>query len=308
MKVVRVVSVVLSLALVFCLQQPFAYASENEQSSDSYIIDDFAYYGFDDENALYNIIVSLEDRTVQFALTYKADQNKLYEYEFLLPDTISFDAPLVWENITDICFNNAENWKSVNVSDAVYIETNSMDETSMRAVDEHKTYFTDWLAEQNGNPIDELFFSSQIMGGVMFSRYFMRQNTAYVSYRYILTQTLSVAGFLTGVVGLALSPTLMAVFSTIIGAGGLVAGSTVTQYTLRTINCYYITADGGTYPYSMVDYFIYYTGYVYSETNGHGVDTASRYSFYDPSEHFYLAATEQFNTAYSEYLRLGWLG
>lgn len=309
MKKLRFLSTILCIAMVICLLQPVVYAAEEVGDVTTIISDEYAVCSFENSEKLYNIIVLREIGQVQFALTRQSEPDICYEYIFDLPNGLSVESENFWDSVQDICFDNENDWRQIVMNKAVQVVENSSSSTSTFAADPYVAYFEEWLAEKNGKVWAPLHFSDKVVDGITFSWDFYRRHSATKDYTYIIKYTMTAASFITGVLGAVYSNALLKVISSLTGtAGKLLSGSNVYKYKLITISCYAMTANGGTYPYSMAGKHIVYTGYVYDETGNWAVDTESLKEYYDPSEEYYLSYTQQLNAAYAAYLDLGDMG
>lgn len=133
------------------------------------------------------------------------------------------------------------------------------------------------------------------------------QAYAYKDRSYLLSVTMTVVGFVTGILGLGHDTTVISVISAIVGAGGMLTmGKSVYEYVVRANWYKYATVVSGTgYPYGLTDKFTFFTGYVYTGTGTCNVDEASASTSYIPSSTVYNSNTNIFNNAFDEYRRIG---
>lgn len=309
MKKLRSLSTLLCIAMVICLLQPVAYAAEEVGDVTATISGKYAVYSFENSEKLYNIIVLRESGQIQFALIRQTEPDICYEYVFDLPTNLSVESATFWDSIRDVCFDNEANWNHFVISESIQVIDHSTSNISTFAADPYLAYFEEWLVKKNGAEWAPLHFTNKIVDGIDFSWDYYRRHDVSKNYTYLITQTVSVVGLISAVLGLFPTAGLNAAIGLIASATGFfLSGTKVYQYKLRTISSYVMTANGGTYPYSKADKHISYTGYVYSETGNWAVDTDSLKQYYDPSEEYYLSFTQQLNAAYENYLTLGDMG
>ena len=205
-------------------------------------------------------------------------------------------------DIINLCFQNSEDWDEVDVSKMVVTTVGS----AQRAVDTNLAEFENWLISKYGSEFTDQWLGSTIRNGVEMDRYQAMLHNVSKDRTYLITSTISVEGFVTSVLGLILSPGLLALFGAITsGLGLLSAGDSVHKYTVQTNWFRYVTINEGTYPYCMTDKFITYNGYA---VNSCMVDAESAVTLFSPSEAYYNNNSLQYNDAYAEYQRIGWQG
>lgn len=302
------------LLITTLLTFPVARATASDTSlSISHINEQVAVYGVEDSEKLYNIMVDTVKGIGQFAIIYSDNPDYMYEYTFCLPKTDDIFTNQSWNDLIDSCFVNQFKWNAVYLPNAVQISvpTHATNESNFlpQASDNNIAYFESWLEGEYGEEYGKFYLRSTTINGVLLRQYEQLQLLATKHYEYYVAITLSVIGFITGLLGLVASSGLIVTISAIAGAGGLLyAGTKVYEYTLRANWRRYVTALGGSYPYSMADKFIFHTAYVSSTTGGRMVDPESMEVLYFPSLTYYIGYLAQFNAAYEEYLRIGWQG
>ena len=133
------------------------------------------------------------------------------------------------------------------------------------------------------------------------------QAYSYKDRSYLLGATMTVVGFVTGILGLASGASAVAVIGAIAGTGGvLTMGQSVHKYIVRAHWFKYATVVSGSgYPYGLTDKFTFYDGYVYTGTGTRNVDTASASTSYVPSSTVYNSNTNIFADAFAEYRSIG---
>ena len=308
MKTKKILSFFLSCAIIFTLFT-FTASADNTNITQG---NDILTTGYEDENFRYNIIVDVANDTCQFAIVYLDSPDYVYEFVF---DVSIFEKPnskIDLSRIKDFCFENQSKWNEIYLPDAVTIvegNENTQFTTSSYSPSSAEAYFNDWLIQRYEVPYYGRVLGSKTINGTTMYLKCGFQVDSDRSTTYRIAQTITVAGFVTSVLGIVTGGvTLISVLSTIASAGGLFTmGQSVYEYELRADWYRYATlVNGPGYPYGMCDKFITYTGYSYSETGSCNVDSASAKTTYAPSSSVFNSYTQIYNRAYDEYDRIGW--
>ena len=169
-------------------------------------------------------------------------------------------------------------------------------------------YFEQYLRDLYGNEYPGRFATSRQNMGMTWTAKYAFQVYASKDKTYRINEAMPVIGVVTGVLGLVASANALAVIGAIAAVGGYFTMNTsIYEYTLRANWYKYVVANEGGYPYSIGDKFIYYTGYVSSETGSRAVDTESQRVEYIPSESMYNSYNMLFEAAYEKYDEIGWV-
>ena len=322
MKMTRIISPFLALVLAFNLCVPMVSAADSQMVLNNVTVaDNYAVYGTENNNSKYNIIVDIKTGQVQFAIVYSDNKNYVYEYSFEL-DNVNIEPtkPSFWNYLKDICLTNEMLWKETYIPAAVKVIEHQSQDTSEdnintppvampMSTDGDITYFVNWLESRFGAQNHGIGHGWSSRDGITMYAKSGFQAQAFKDYTYILAQSMTVVGFITGILGLRAGATIVSVIGAIAGTGGLLlSGTEVYKYMVRANHYKYVTIDDGGYPYGLVNKFTYYTGYVYSETGARAVDTSSEEVIYAPAsaEATYQSYTLLFNAAYEEYQKIGW--
>lgn len=309
MKKLKFISVFLVVAVLLQILSPVALASQNFDMNDVCRVDNIWAYGVEDSEMIYNLLVDTDKNSGQFAVKYKESPDTVYELVFDLGATDDVELASFWIATIERCFDNESAWSSTNISNAVQIVESNPSGISLYAADAYVTYFTNYLIGQYGAESYDYELRSTTEYGVTMTQYQAKLHRAGRDRTYLITAALTVAGFITGVLGAVIGDGIVAAISFILGSASLFTiGEKVYEYSLFTNWSRYITINGGSYPYNMTDKFIMYTGYVYTATGNYAVDEASEQTLYSDSYAYYLRYTLQFEDAYAEYQRIGWQG
>lgn len=316
MKMIKMLALILTFAIMFNLATPIAYASEihndtTVQLNNTATSGDYSIYGAENSTFRYNIIINNSDQTGQFAIVYLDSPDYMYEYCFTLND-IAINCPSnILNDVQAYCFSNENSWTEVYLPAAVVseevIETDSANVQPCATADDIE-YFENWLIDKHGDEYTGRLLTSKTQNGTTMYLKSGFLVSASKIYTYCITQTLTVIGFITGVLGLRANATLVDVIGTLAGAGGVLSmGQSVYQYKLRANWFRYVTLTvGAGYPYGLADKLTYYTGYSYTGTGSCNVDEASVRTTYIPSIDGYNLYENIFNAAYEEYQQIGW--
>lgn len=313
----KLFTVLLSLVLLCNFASPIAYAISAPVASSG----KYAVHGLVDEEKRFNIIIDTEEETGQFAILYLHDPDYMYEFCFNLRDIVPNQSNITWNLIETFCFNNENLWSEVYLTTAVVIDkaeepaeftfhsggsTHVPDEAT--ASSEEIDYFEKWLTDKYGDEYSENLLSTTTKNGIPMYLKSGFQAYAYQDTVYKIAQAMTVAGFITGVLGAVVETSILSVISAIVGTGSmLVPGSSVYEYRVRATWYRYVTlVSGEGYPYGMTNKVTFYDGYSYSKTGTCNVDEASAETFYDPSSSVYNSYSKIYEAAYAEYQQIGW--
>lgn len=306
---VKVISLLLIMALTFNLVTPLAYAS-NYMGSNTIKMntpvtnENYTVSGSETTDFRFNILIDNATQTGQFALVYLDSPDYMYEFTFdlsSLPSSHDFSA------IQTYCFDNKDQWREIYLPTSVSVIQLDENQPQTFATDSNVTYFDNWLIDKFGNEYNGKLLSTKTQSGTTMYLKTAFQVYTYKDRSYLIRNTMTVIGFVTGILGLSSGATAVAVIGLIAGADGLLhMNQSVYEYKLRASWLKYATVVSGTgYPYGLADKSTYYTGYVYTGTGGRNVDTASASTFYDPSSTVYNTNTKIFDNAFREYDTIG---
>ncbi len=320
MKKYRFLSFVLTLALVFSITAPIAYAAELNkydalQMSTPITIGDYTFSGVENEDVRFNIFINETDQTGQFAIVYLDSPDYVYEFFFDLDDVVTNASKINFSEIQAYCFENENQWKKIYIPSAITVEEENKSqaveaENKLQAVatDEVAEIFEDWLINEYGNEFSGHYLNYQsTRNGVTMYLKDAFQVYAYRDQSYLINVAISVAGFVTGIWGYN-AQNIMSIIGAIVGVGGMLTiGEEVQIYVLRANWFKYATIGSGTgYPYGLSDKFTFFDGYYYTGTGGHDVDELSESTSYVPSSSVYNSNTNVMNNAFDEYNRIGY--
>lgn len=315
MKKLKFLSCILSIALVLNIMLPVASAADinNVERAQLGVVSeygDYAIRGVETPEVRYNILVDSSNGSGQFAIVYLDSPDYMYEYSFDIHDALSDVSNIRWEELQTFCFDHDEQWTQVYLPSAITV-IDDEDEPAIvtRSSDSDAVqYFEDWLIDKYGDEYSGKLLSTKTQNGTKMYLKSGFQAYAYRDRSYLVSATMTVVGFVTGILGLASGATAVAVIGAIAGTGGLLTmGQKVHEYKVRANWFRYSTLVSGTgYPYGLSDKFTYYTGYMYTGTGTCNVDEASADTSYIPSSTVYNSYANVFNAAYEEYGRIGW--
>lgn len=313
MKKFKFLSFVLTLALAFNLAAPIAHAAEPDNGTalqmNTPVTDgNYTISGYETEETRLNIVVNNADQTGQFALVNLDSPDYMYEFTFDLDDAAANTSNIDFNALKAYCLENETLWNEVYLPSAVTVTETDANQPQTFAVDSNVTYFENWLTDKYGSEYSGQLLSTKTQNGTKMYLKSGFQAYAYKDRSYLLSATMTVAGFVTGILGLAAGATAVAVIGAIAGTGGLLTmGKSVYEYVVRANWFKYATVVSGTgYPYGLSDKFTFYDGYVYTGTGTCNVDEASASTSYVPSSTVYNSNTNVFTSAFDEYGRIGY--
>lgn len=306
MKQFKVLSLVLIMSLLLNVLSPTAYALSSDHNNVEcfYYTDNIVMYGFKDSEKLANFSVNLGTMTGELAIVYSSNPDYMYEYQYNLPSLkVKPQSQYFWDELYLFCLNNSAEWSEVYIPDIVAVEEKNSD---MMAAASSTTYFDNYLGGLYGSQYTDRLLNLKATSGVTMRIYEGLQLYTHMTTVYTALTTLTIASFITGMLGLVLSSGILGLFSVITGGADIIlAGKMVYEYNLRANWYRYVYVNSHTYPYSMCNKFIYWTGYEYNDTGTQQVDTGSMRTDYVPSSSYFNTYSTQYDAAYLEYQRLG---
>lgn len=313
MKMIRVLSFIMTLVILLNLGLTVAYAEEPLDEK-SYGISlpvtngNYTAYGEENSENRFNIIIDNVNRTGQFAIVYLDLTDYVYEYTFEIDDVIAYGLNADISTVKAYCLEHENEWKEVYLSDYVLKEEYRENDIQTFASDSNVTYFENWLINKYGSEYSGRLITTKTQNGTKMYLKSGFQVYAYKNTSYLLRNTMTVVGFVTAILGLTTGATAVAVIGAIASADGLLhMNQSVYEYKLRANWYKYATVVSGTgYPYGLTNKYTYYTAYVYTETGGRNIDTQSASTSYVPSSTAYNSNTTVFTNAFDEYSRIGY--
>lgn len=312
MKKFKFLSLVLTLALVFNVTVPIAYAAEPTnraimQMNAPVTNGNYTISGTETADVRFNILIDNANQTGQFAIVYLDSPDYIYEFTFDLNDATANTSSIDFTDIQAYCFDNENQWHEVYIPSAVSVVEIEENQIQTQASDSNVTYFENWLINKYGSEYSGYQLTTKTQNNTKMYLKSGFQVYAYKDRSYMIRNTMTVISFVTGVLGLFAGASAVAVIGLIAGADGLLhMNQSVYEYKLRANWFKYATVVSGRgYPYGLTDKFTYYTGYVYTGTKGRNVDTQSASTYYVPSSTVYNSNTNIFNNAFNEYARIG---
>ncbi len=309
MKKIKILSLMLTLTLLFNLTAPLVHATchtdlRTVQMSTPVSTENYTMSGAETLDVRFNILIDRTSQTGQFALVYLDSPNYVYEFTFDLDsETSNYD----FSAIQDYCFSNENQWRAIYLPNSVSKVQFDENQPQPIATDSNVTYFENWLINKFGKEYGGNLLTTKTQNGTKMYLKSSFQVYAYKDKSYMIRNTMTVVSFVTGVLGLAAGANAVGVIGLIAGADGLLhMNQSVYEYRLRANWFKYATVVSGPgYPYGLTDKFTYYTGYVYTETGNRNVDTESVSTTYVPSSTVYNSNTKIFESAFDEYDRIG---
>jgi len=244
MKKFKVLALILTLAMTLNLVAPVAHASEiindaTVQLNNVVTSGDYSISGVENSTVRYNIIINNSDQTGQFAIVYLDSPDYMYEYCFTLNEIAISDPQNIWDDVESYCFSNENNWTEVYLPAAVVSEEVVQNNSAIAqpyATADDVEYFENWLTDKYGDEYSGRLLSTKTQNGTSMYLKSGFQAYAHKDQTYRLAQTLTVVGFVTGVLGLTAGASAVSVIGFIAGTGGMLfLGQSVYKYTVELI-------------------------------------------------------------------------
>ena len=304
----RFISILLCLTLLFSTVplNVSAVDSDAVSLSNVYSGENYAVYSHKDANCYYNIFLNTITATGSFAIVYCNAPDFMYEYCFTLAlDSINITSLDFWSNLVSFCFNTDSEWRSVYLPGLIAVNDTSNGATTYTITDSTiKNGFRNWLISKYGSQRTNSYVKGTTKNGITFLQYETVEYSVIKNNTYVVTQGISVAGFIATFLTYAINPTLSGVIGlfTTTATGMIAAGTSIDEYSLNVYWCKYVTAKNGTKKLSYAEKYINYIGYASNELEEYGVDTSSAYITYNPSSSLFESDDAQFTEAYNNYM------
>lgn len=282
MKMFRIVAILICLSLLLSISSPLAYATESGASTNVIVGENFALYQFEDHEHGFTIYINTETFSGSFSVTYKNNPHYLYDYLFSCDNmVVDTSSNAFWNSLASECFAQSSQWSTIFIPTAITQQNNYSRTTP-------ENYFNEWLYEKYGSE-----HTASVKG------YYMRQSQLFVvkedmdyhvgiSASYTISVAISVAGFVTAVLGFSASHPVISIIGVIAGVGGVIAaGTQINEYVLSIGYIRNAYVQGGSIIHASASKVIHYTGYANPNTGYAGVDEGSMvFSCYPTDELF----------------------
>lgn len=299
MKKLRIISALICISLLLSIASPLAFATEAEPLSNIIIDKNYAMYQQEDSEHSFTIYLNTETFNGSFAVIYSNNPEYMYDYLFTLDtDEIDTSSSSFWDNLISDCFAQSSQWTTIYLPYALTYQT----EYSAISRTTPETYFTDWLYDKYG---------AQRTNNV--AGYYMRNSQLFVVYEsvsyqvnlassYRVNQAISVAGFITGILGLVAKVGIVSVIGAIAGVAGVIASGThIDEYHLSVGMSKQVTVQGGSIVHASASKCIHYNGYANPDTGASGVDESSAIISYYPTEDLFEDHNALVDTAWEHF-------
>ncbi len=307
----RTLSALLCISLLVCIAIPKCHvnASPLVNLDNVVVSDNYALFNYENSNYILCIFLDTQEAAGSFAIIEKNNFNYLHEYLFDLDlSEINVSSVSFWNNLLSYCFSKSDQWSTSYIPDTVITHnvdtpasttSNTLDAS---AAESHHDYFMNWLYDCYGPICTDSLVGHYLEVHVLFSLYETVRYGADPCREYIISATITVAGFIVSVLGLIASPSKLAALGAIASAGGLFTIDTkITEYALTISRIKHITTRGGDIIYAIASHHARFTGYVSDETNSHVVDEESYRAAYDPSQEVFDDTYALLDIAWIEY-------
>ena len=287
MKKLRIISVLVCILLLISLFSPVAYATSVETSDLNNVIysSNFALYTFKNYDQTYNIHLDITTGNGSFAIIYNSKPDYMYETLFAVPpESINISSIDFWNLLISACFSRASEWTTIYLPSTILTQKAAPSSTILLSEDTAKAYFQDWLYENYGATYTDRFVSRIIMQSYVFEKYESLDYEVLFDQSYYISTAISIAGFITSVLGMIVSPGYLSALGLLFSAGSLIpAGTTLHEYCLGVYMQKYIKLLGGSIKHANATKQIYYTAFAKDEENYYSIVSTPKIG-YNPSE------------------------
>lgn len=304
MRIKKLLSFVLCVTLLFNLSSPIVHASDIEcvVVEDVMTGDGFAAYVYENEFYRYSIVVNTETATGSFAIMYFTNEDYVYEYIFTLgSESICVDSAVFWNRLLSECMSASSSWNEIYLPTAVIAQKNINDNIATFSVDNVEDGFIALLEEH----FDTTEYTGEIIatkfyGGTRFHVHETLEFRVTEKDNYFIANALSVASFITGVLGFPVT-------STILAALGLTAtafipdGTEIGTHSIGAVFVRYVRIADRSAWMNSCNCVYEFIGYYLSSTNHYGVDWGSETVVYSHSEDYFNDMEQQFEDGYDYY-------
>lgn len=304
MKLTKLVSVILCISIVFSITSPLACATDSDVADLGNVLegDGFAAYIYEDDSQRYTIFVNTDTGLGSFAVMYFTNEEYVYEYCFSLDsDSIAVEAVAFWTELLSECFSASNQWDEIYLPTAVTVQTNTNDNIATLAVDSVEDEFITLLEDHfDDTEHTGRIIATQYYGG---TRFHVHENLEFgVSEKntHILSQALSVASIVTGILGMQVTSTILGVLGfaadVILPSGTEIGthsvGATFVRYVRIADRAAWLNSCNCVYEFN---------GYYISATDHYGIDWSSETVVYSHSEDYFNDTAQQLDDGYYYY-------
>lgn len=261
----RIFAMILTIVLFVNISSPIIHAVDSPSTTPGTILSsgNYTLYCFENQEYKFNIFLDTISGIGSFAVIYSSSPNHMQEYSFsLTPEDIHVASMTFWDELVSCCFSNVSSWNSVNLENAISTSIQPQSESTRAVSYDYQGLYEGFLAEEYGPEREDYYTKTNVVGGIPFSQY---ENVFYgvsKSNSFIIGTTMTVAGVITSVIGLVVSPGLLSVIGLVASVSGIVvAGTQLDEYILYAYWAKYIVRHEGTIKYSFVEQHANYYGY-----------------------------------------------
>ena len=209
----------------------------------------------------------------------------MYDYPFTLDSNeIDTSSSVFWSDLIATCFSQSSQWTTFYLPNTISCLLDNTPSTRSTPME----YFNDWLYNKFGPQRTNSNAGYYMKQSQLFVLYETVSYQSTLSSSYKVNQAISVAGFVTAILGLVASAGVISVIGAVAGTAGLIAaGTKINEYTLSIGMIKQVTVQGGSIIHASATKAIHYTGYANPDTGYSAVDEGSEISSYYPTEELF---------------------
>ena len=298
-KAIRCISVILCFVFLVNLFSPIALASENNAFPEMYItaIDDYANCFYQSDAYIASAVIETNTGYGCFAILYNDSAEYIYEYYFTLaPNEIYIKSSSFWNSLLSQCMSNQEQWRELYKPVIVYSNTANVSRSTRSS--DITTKFAPALEEQ----LDTTEYSGRIIHTDSRDRYLFHiyENVEFNAVEkelYFIPNAMSVAAFITSVLQMKVTSTLLSVFSFVYGLT-IPAETEIGSHNVCAITQRYVKRMDSSIWLNSTCRVVYYDGYAIANLDYYAIDTGSESVTYTHSEAYFNDKNAQIDDAY----------
>ena len=303
MKTIKSTAFILCLILIINILAPTALAfNDVPQKMQIVTYGNFASCFFTGNSYIASAVIETKNNSGSFAIQYTDNDQYIYEYYFSFDEIESnIDSPTFWSDIFSKCLTNRNYWKQIHIPTTVTsipVSNTNTARSSSNTDEEFKSVLADYLGtEEYTNRIIQTSSRHQYL----FHLYESVSFSVTKKNLYFIAKAISVASFITGVLGHPITSGILGAFSLI--AGGIIPSETeVGTHTVCAITERHVRRMDSSIWLNSTCRVVSYDGYAITKLDFYAIDPDSESIIYTHSEDYFYDKVAQIDDAYQYFL------
>ena len=262
----------------------------------------FASCFFTGNSYIASAVIETNNHSGSFAIQYIDEDQYIYEYYFSFDEIESnIDDPTFWSAIFSKCMTNRNYWRQIHIPTTITsipVSNTSNVRSSSNTDEEFKSVLADHLG--TGEYTNRIIQTSS-RHQYLFHLYESVSFSVTQKNLYFIANAISVASFITGVLGHSITSGILGAFSLI--AGGIIPSETeVGSHTVCAITQRHVRRMDSSIWLNSTCRVVSYDGYAITKLNFFAIDPDSESILYTHSEEYFYDKVAQIDDAYQYFL------